>query len=36
MTKYELIAIGIEIIILLGVWLNTTINLVRLKKPPKE
>lgn len=36
MTKYELLVIGVEVFVLIGVWVNTTINLVKLRKPPQE
>lgn len=36
MTKYELLVIGVEVVVLIGVWVNTTINLVKLRKPPQE
>lgn len=36
MTKYDILFLIVELAVLIGVWLNTTINLVRLKKPPKD
>ena len=36
MTNYELTVLVVEVAVLVGVWLNTTINIVRHKNPPKD